>query len=61
MNQNRELERYINLLYKLTRCEIKPSIIVGTGYKNSREVAYGYLAEMIAKEYNNGLINTHTQ
>lgn len=60
MNQNRELERYINLLYKLTRCEIKPSIIVGTGYKNSREVAYGYLAEMIAKEYNNGLINTHT-
>lgn len=52
MRESKQLEIYINLLYKLTRCEIKPSVIVGTGYKNGREVAYAYLAKMIAKEYN---------
>ena len=38
------------LLDALLAREIAPRTIVGTGYKNGRQVAIDYLKEMIAKE-----------
>ena len=38
------------LLDALMAREIAPSTIVGTGYKNGRQVAIDYLKERIAKE-----------
>ena len=38
------------LLNALMAREIAPRTIVGTGYKNGRQVAIDYLKEMIAKE-----------
>jgi hypothetical protein len=38
------------LLNALLAKEIAPRTIVGTGYKNGRQVAIDYLKEMIAKE-----------
>ena len=38
------------LLDALLAREIAPKTIVGTGYKNGRQVAIDYLKEMIAKE-----------
>jgi hypothetical protein len=38
------------LLNALMAKEIAPRTIVGTGYKNGRQVAIDYLKEMIAKE-----------
>lgn len=38
------------LLDALLAKEIAPRTIVGTGYKNGRQVAIDYLKEMIAKE-----------
>jgi hypothetical protein len=38
------------LLEALLKREIAPRTIVGTGYKNGRQVAIDYLKEMIAKE-----------
>lgn len=39
-----------DLLNALLAKEIAPRTIVGTGYKNGRQVAIDYLKEMIAKE-----------
>lgn len=47
------LERYVRLARELSLGEIRPSKIVGTGYKSSvvaREVAFEYLTRMIAIE-----------
>jgi hypothetical protein len=38
------------LLNALMAKEVAPRTIVGTGYKNGRQVAIAYLKEMIAKE-----------
>ena len=38
------------MLDALLAKEIAPRTIVGTGYKNGRQVAIDYLKEMIAKE-----------
>jgi hypothetical protein len=38
------------LLDALMAREVAPRTIVGTGYKNGRQVAIWYLKEMIAKE-----------
>jgi hypothetical protein len=38
------------LLNALIAKEVAPRTIVGTGYKNGRQVAIDYLKEMIAKE-----------
>lgn len=38
------------LLTALMAKEVAPRTIVGTGYKNGRQVAIDYLKEMIAKE-----------
>ena len=38
------------LLNALLAKEVAPRTIVGTGYKNGRQVAMDYLKEMIAKE-----------
>ena len=38
------------LLNALLAKEVAPRTIVGTGYKNGRQVAIDYLKEMIAKE-----------
>ena len=38
------------LLNALMAKEVAPRTIVGTGYKNGRQVAIDYLKEMIAKE-----------
>jgi len=38
------------MLDALLAREIAPRVIVGTGYKNGRQVAIDYLKEMIAKE-----------
>jgi hypothetical protein len=38
------------LLDALLAKEVAPRTIVGTGYKNGRQVAIDYLKEMIAKE-----------
>jgi hypothetical protein len=38
------------LLDALMAREVAPRTIVGTGYKNGRQVAIDYLKEMIAKE-----------
>jgi hypothetical protein len=38
------------LLNALLAREVAPRTIVGTGYKNGRQVAIDYLKEMIAKE-----------
>ena len=38
------------MLDALLAREIAPRTIVGTGYKNGRQVAIDYLKEMIAKE-----------
>jgi hypothetical protein len=38
------------LLNALMAREVAPRTIVGTGYKNGRQVAIDYLKEMIAKE-----------
>jgi hypothetical protein len=38
------------LLNALMAREIAPRVIVGTGYKNGRQVAIEYLKEEIAKE-----------
>ena len=38
------------LLAALMAREIAPRVIVGTGYKNGRQVAIDYLKEEIAKE-----------
>ena len=38
------------LLDALMAKEVAPRTIVGTGYKNGRQVAIDYLKEMIAKE-----------
>jgi len=38
------------LLEALLKREIAPRTIVGTGYKNARQVAIDYLNERIAKE-----------
>jgi len=38
------------MLDALMAREIAPKTIVGTGYKNGRQVAIDYLKEMIAKE-----------
>ena len=38
------------MLDALMAREIAPRTIVGTGYKNGRQVAIDYLKEMIAKE-----------
>lgn len=45
-----KLEHYIKLSRQLALREITPAKIVGTGYKNGREVAYEYLTRMIAVE-----------
>jgi hypothetical protein len=45
------LEHYINLSRMLALKQVTPSSIVGTGYKNAREVAYEYLTRQIAIEY----------
>lgn len=45
------LEHYIELARKLSLRQVNPSAIVGTGYKNAREVAYEYLTRQIAIEY----------
>lgn len=45
------IEHYITLARQLSLREITPAKIVGTGYKNGREVAYEYLTRMIAVEY----------
>jgi hypothetical protein len=39
-----------DLLNALMAKEIAPRVIVGTGYKNGRQVAIDYLKEEIAKE-----------
>jgi hypothetical protein len=38
------------LLEALMAREVAPRVIVGTGYKNGRQVAIDYLKEEIAKE-----------
>ena len=38
------------MLNALMAREIAPRVIVGTGYKNGRQVAIDYLKEQIAKE-----------
>jgi hypothetical protein len=38
------------MLDALMAKEVAPRTIVGTGYKNGRQVAIDYLKEMIAKE-----------
>lgn len=44
------LERYVRLSRELALGQVRPSKIVGTGYKNARECAYEYLTRMIAVE-----------
>jgi len=44
-------KEYIVLLEKLANREVTPRSIVGTGYKDGREVAYGYLIGMLAQAY----------
>lgn len=45
------LEEHVVMLLQLARKDIPPSKVVGTGYKNARNVAFEYLAEVIAQEY----------
>lgn len=45
----------LSLLCQLANYQIAPSKIVGTGYKNSRDVAYKYLAEALEQELLKGI------
>lgn len=46
----KELQRLAAMLQQLSRGEIRPSKIIGTGYKNPRAEAYKYLANRIMDE-----------
>lgn len=45
------LEEHVVMLLQLARRDIPPRKVVGTGYKDARNVAFEYLAEVIAQEY----------
>lgn len=47
MNTQHELDRYRELLVQLNARQIRPSKIIGTGYKQPRVEALRYLAERI--------------
>jgi len=50
MNKKRdERNYYIDKLAQLRTGKIKPKAIIGTGYRNPREVAERWLAEQIAR------------
>lgn len=50
MEDYTELTRLAERLQQLSRREVTPAKIVGTGYKNPRDVAFEYLATRIMDE-----------